>query len=92
MLVPISIQEGSDDSNSEDEDWEYQPEDIVLVATKSKDDMGTLEVWVYEEADDTSGGNLFVHHDIVLPSFPLSLALMDVKPGEGDENKKVRHI
>lgn len=72
-------------SESEEEDWCYKPDDVILVATKSKDDMGTLEVWVYEQADDVSGGNLFVHHDLVLPSFPLCLALMDFQPDGGSK-------
>ncbi|GMH35121.1 hypothetical protein BSKO_02989 [Bryopsis sp. KO-2023] len=81
------MQEGSGgDDEKEDGEWGYNPEDVIFVATKSKDDTGTMEVWVYEEADDTSGGNLLVHHDIVLPSFPLCLALMDIRPeGEGDK-------
>jgi periodic tryptophan protein 1 len=35
-----------------------------------------LEVHVYEQQT----GNLFVHHDIPLPSFPLCLAHGDISP------------
>lgn len=35
------------------------------------------QVWVYEDADEASAPNLYVHHDIMLPAFPLSLAWMD---------------
>ena len=38
-----------------------------------------LQVWVYEDADEDDG-NLYVHHDILLPEFPLCLAWMDCPP------------
>ncbi len=37
--------------------------------------MSYLEVWVYQEADSTGDvPNIYVHHDLLLPAFPLSLA------------------
>ena len=41
-----------------------------------------MQVWVYEEADDTGEPNLYVHHDVMLPAFPLSLAWMDCSPSD----------
>ena len=36
---------------------------------------------MYEEADEVGGpSNLYVHHDILLPAFPLSLAWLDCGP------------
>ena len=32
---------------------------------------------MYEDADEDGAPNLYVHHDIILPAFPLSLAWMD---------------
>jgi hypothetical protein len=37
-------------------------------------------VWVYEEGDAKSEANLYVHHDLVLPAFPLALAWLDCDP------------
>ena len=37
----------------------------------------SCQVWVYEDMDETGESNLFVHHDIILPAFPLSVAWMD---------------
>ena len=38
------------------------------------------QVWVYEEADEVGGpSNLYVHHDILLPAFPLSVAWTDCR-------------
>jgi hypothetical protein len=40
-----------------------------------------LQVWVYEEADEVGGpSNLYVHHDILLHAFPLSVAWTDCSP------------
>ncbi len=36
-----------------------------------------LQVWVYEDMDESGESNIFVHHDIILPAFPLSVAWMD---------------
>ena len=37
--------------------------------------MSYLEVWVYQEAESTGDvPNIYVHHDLLLPAFPLSLA------------------
>ncbi len=39
--------------------------------------LGFGQVWVYEDADDDSAPNLYVHHNIIVPAFPLSVAWMD---------------
>ena len=39
-----------------------------------------FQVWIYEEAGTSEDSNIYVHHDIMLPAFPLSLAWMDCRP------------
>ena len=39
-----------------------------------------LQVWIYEDASSNDESNIYVHHDIILPAFPLSLAWMDCSP------------
>lgn len=39
-----------------------------------------LQVWVYEPADERGPANLFVHHSLMLPAFPLSVAWLDCDP------------
>lgn len=48
-----------------------------MVAAKTEDEVSQLEIYVYEEAED----NLYVHHDIMLPSFPLCLEWLDFRLG-----------
>ena len=45
----------------------------MLLAAKTEDDISHLEVYVYEGDED----NLFVHHEVLLPSMPLCVAWMD---------------
>lgn len=48
----------------------------VLIGARSEEQFSTIEVFVYEEPVD----NLYAHHDIPLPIFPLCLAWMDFRP------------
>lgn len=47
--------------------------DHLIVMAKTLDDMSHLEVYVYEKDEE----NLYVHHDILLPSFPLAVEWLD---------------
>ena len=49
------------------------PTDHLIVMAKTLDEMSHLEIYIYEKEDE----NLYVHHDILLPSFPLSLEWLD---------------
>ncbi|XP_059639000.1 uncharacterized protein LOC132281301 [Cornus florida] len=46
----------------------------VIPATHSKLNV-YKQVWIYEDADDDS--NMYVHHDIVIPAFPLCITWLD---------------
>lgn len=56
-----------EEAEEERQDLEIMPSDNMLVTCKTVDDISQLEVYVYEEGDD----NLYVHHDVLLSSFPL---------------------
>lgn len=47
-----------------------------------------LQVWVYEEGDAHEAGNMYVHHDLMLSSFPLALAWGDCHPDTARANEK----
>ncbi|GBC12923.1 WD40 repeat-like protein [Rhizophagus irregularis DAOM 181602=DAOM 197198] len=65
------------DEDDEKEDVRILQTDNILVAAKTEDEVSQLEIYVYEEAED----NLYVHHDIMLPSFPLCLEWLDFRLG-----------
>lgn len=61
---------GEDDAEEYEEDKEaltIRPTDNLIVAARTEDNLNFLDVYVYEEDAD----NLYVHHDIMIPSFPL---------------------
>jgi periodic tryptophan protein 1 len=73
LLASNTIQDAEDDERSE---LEVLPTDNLLVAAKTEDDVSQLEVYVYDESQD----NLYVHHDLMLPNFPLCLEWLDFPP------------
>ena len=70
-------EEGDADGKEEDpldeedlEDLRINPAlDSLVLAARTEDSVSYLEVYVYEEDED----NLYVHHDLMLPTFPLCL-------------------
>ncbi|KAG2344956.1 WD40 repeat-like protein [Suillus weaverae] len=65
--------DAEDDERSE---LEVLPTDNLLVTAKTEDDVSQLEIYVYDESQD----NLYVHHDLMLPNFPLCLEWLDFPP------------
>lgn len=67
-----------DDDEEEDEDdindIKIRDQDALILVAKAEEDFASLEINVF----DTEYNNLYVHHDIPLPSFPLCLALGSV--------------
>lgn len=58
-----------DDSEEESDNLRIVPTDAILVAGKIESEFASIEVYVFEEKTE----NLFVHHDFILGSFPISL-------------------
>ncbi|KAJ3209750.1 hypothetical protein HK099_008437, partial [Clydaea vesicula] len=61
------------DDEEELNEMEILPTDNLILACKTEDDVSHLEILVYENEED----NLYVHHDIMLPSFPLCTEWLD---------------
>lgn len=69
----ISITKEDDD---EREELEVLPTDNLLVIAKTEDEISQLEIYVYDESQE----NLYAHHDLMLPNFPLCLEWLDFPP------------
>lgn len=69
--------DAEDDERSE---LEILPTDNLLVTAKTEDDVSQLEIYVYDESQD----NLYVHHDLMLPNFPLCLEWLDFPPASSE--------
>lgn len=72
-----------DEDSEEEEDITIKPEDGVIVCARNEDDVSHLEVWIMEDPTDVNS-NMYVHHVIVIPAFPLCTAWLDcpIKGGE----------
>ncbi|KAK2976588.1 hypothetical protein RJ640_024209 [Escallonia rubra] len=69
----------ADDYDSEElEDMTIKAEDAVIVCASNEDD-----VWILEDPGGLDS-NMYVHHDIIIPAFPLCTAWLDcpLKGGE----------
>lgn len=78
------INDKNEEYDSEDmEDMIINPTDSVVVCARTEDDVNFLEVWILEDAN-TRDMNLYIHHDIIIPEFPLCTAWLDcpLKGGE----------
>jgi hypothetical protein len=52
-----------------------------------------MQVWVYEEPEaEGEDGNLYVHHDVMLPAFPLAVAWLDCDPGQRRERANLAAV
>ena len=72
--LALAIDADSDDDEDADDD-EILPSDALLVTAMTEDEYSHLEIHLLSE-----DGNLYVHHDISLPDFPICLAWMDIPP------------
>lgn len=64
------------EDDEEREELQIYHTDNLIVAAKTEDEIPQLEIYVYDESSD----NLYVHHDLMLPSLPLCLEWLDFPP------------
>jgi len=69
-----------EDSDDEKEDYTIRKSDALIVAATAENDHSNLEVYVY----DHQTSDLYVHHEIILASYPLCLEWL---PSWGDTEK-----
>jgi len=58
------------------EDFKIRGTDNLILAGHVEGDSSTLEVYVYNDVEDA----LYIHHDILLPSFPLAVEWLSFDP------------
>lgn len=74
-----------DNDSEEDEDMTIKPDDSIIVCASNDDDVSHLEIWILEVLSDGTV-NMYVHHEIIIPAFPLCTAWLDC-PIKSDEGK-----
>lgn len=74
------FEEDFDEISEEDqEDYTIHPSDNLILCATAQDDISNLEVYIYDESKQ----NLFVHHDILLSSYPLCLEWLALEEENG---------
>lgn len=58
-----------EDSEEEKEDYTIRKSDALIVAATAENDHSNLEVYLY----DHKTSDLYVHHEIILSSYPLCM-------------------
>ncbi|KAG6587643.1 uncharacterized WD repeat-containing protein C17D11.16 [Cucurbita moschata] len=81
-MDPYLKDEGDDDSEDL-EDETIKPTDAVIVCACNEDDVSALQVCICE-GYDAGDPNFYIHHEIIIPAFPLCTAWLDcpLKGGE----------
>lgn len=69
--------DASDEDPEDADDLHIRPTDSLVVCCRTEDDVSCLEMHVYEEDVD----NLYIHHDVLLPSFPLAVEWLNTPLG-----------
>ncbi|MCO5610246.1 hypothetical protein L7F22_064482 [Adiantum nelumboides] len=77
------------DDEDEIEDMTIKPSDLLILTARNEDDVSHLEVWIYEDLTEDGTRNTYVHHDVMLPAFPLSLAWLDCDFKGGEKGNYV---
>ncbi|KAK9477279.1 WD40-repeat-containing domain protein [Lipomyces japonicus] len=77
IVLPKGENSKDDLDDDEREELQILNTDNLLLAVSTEDELSELNVYVYEEQE----GNLYIHHDILLPSFPLCVEWLDVRVG-----------
>ncbi|EGC38305.1 hypothetical protein DICPUDRAFT_28940 [Dictyostelium purpureum] len=77
------LQDKEEEDADDIDDIVIRPTDSILITAiaTADDEYSHLDIMVYEEDCD----NLYVHHDIILSSFPISLAWTDQNPASINE-------
>jgi len=77
----LQLEENNQIEEDEEDDLEdlvIKETDAIIIGVHSEDDVSHLDVYIYEESEE----NLYVHHDLLLPEFPLCLTWLDFHPKE----------
>lgn len=80
--LPTAEENFSDSDEEDKEDDLIKNDDNLVLVGRVDGDASILEVYIYNKRE----GSLYVHHDLLLPAFPLCLEWLDHEPGQPKGN------
>lgn len=88
----ITFENPEEEEDEEREELQILPSDNLVLAAKTEDDISFMEVYVYDDTpndknDGSARNDLYVHHDFMLPSFPLCVEWLDFRVGKSKEQE-----
>ena len=81
-----NMEDLSGDDGEDKEDMVILPSDNLILATRTdmEGDLSFLEVYLFDEGESSKDfereGSLYVHHDVMLPAFPLAVEWINYTP------------
>lgn len=84
----------NEDELEEKEELKIYPNDSLIISTRSEDDFNYLDIYVYDQGEEFEKTNetflrppsLYIHHDILLPEFPLCCEYINLKKVQDETN------
>lgn len=77
-----------EEEEEEREEWQVYPTDNLILAARTEEEVSTLDVYIYDDKADegeSEQSSLYIHHDIMLPSFPLCIEWINYRVGKGKD-------
>ena len=82
-LEPSSMPNAVEDNEDMEDDLILNTDALIVVGCAEGQEYSSLEVYVYEKEKN----NVYVHHEIMLNSFPLCLEWIPYNPAMNDNEK-----
>lgn len=72
----ITMKDKDDLSDDDRVELEVRTENNMMIVSKTEDEISQLEMYIFDKTNQ----DFYIHHDLMLPSFPLCTEWLDFRP------------